>query len=59
MVVGRHERAAVLVSLCLKCYHREMKDLNKKALGGLLFLILAMAALLFVPAWTLNGRERA
>jgi hypothetical protein len=49
----------VLVSLCLKCYHREMKDLNKKALGGLLFLILAMAALLFVPAWTLNGRERA
>jgi protein-S-isoprenylcysteine O-methyltransferase Ste14 len=54
VVVGRHERAAVLVSLCLRCYHCEMKDLNKKALGGLLFLILAMAALLFVPAWTLN-----
>jgi protein-S-isoprenylcysteine O-methyltransferase Ste14 len=42
------------VLLCLQCYHREMKDLNKKALGGLLFLLLAMAAMLFVPAWTLN-----
>jgi hypothetical protein len=31
-----------------------MKNLNKKASAGLLFLVLAMAALLFVPAWTLN-----
>ena len=29
-----------------------MKDLNKKASGGLLFLLLVMAALIFVPAWT-------
>ena len=28
------------------------KDLNKKASGGLLFLLLVMAALLFLPAWT-------
>jgi protein-S-isoprenylcysteine O-methyltransferase Ste14 len=41
-------------SLCLKRYHSEMKNLNKKASAGLLFLVLAMAALLFVPAWTLN-----
>jgi protein-S-isoprenylcysteine O-methyltransferase Ste14 len=31
-----------------------LKDLNKKAFGGLLFLLLVMAALLFVPAWTLG-----
>jgi protein-S-isoprenylcysteine O-methyltransferase Ste14 len=31
-----------------------MKDLNKKAFGGLLFLLLVMAALLFLPAWTLG-----
>lgn len=31
-----------------------MKDLNKKAFGGLFFLLLVMAALLFLPAWTLN-----
>jgi protein-S-isoprenylcysteine O-methyltransferase Ste14 len=30
-----------------------MKDLNKRAFGGLLFLLLVMAALLFLPAWTL------
>jgi protein-S-isoprenylcysteine O-methyltransferase Ste14 len=30
------------------------KDLNKKAFGGLLFLLLVMAALLFLPAWTLG-----
>jgi protein-S-isoprenylcysteine O-methyltransferase Ste14 len=30
------------------------KDLNKKAAGGLLFLLLVMAALLFLPAWTLR-----
>jgi protein-S-isoprenylcysteine O-methyltransferase Ste14 len=28
------------------------KHLNKKASGGLLFLLLVMAALLFLPAWT-------
>jgi protein-S-isoprenylcysteine O-methyltransferase Ste14 len=31
-----------------------MVNLNTKALGGLLFLLLAMAALLFLPAWTLD-----
>jgi protein-S-isoprenylcysteine O-methyltransferase Ste14 len=31
-----------------------MKDLNKKAFGGLFFLLLVMAVLLFLPAWTLN-----
>jgi protein-S-isoprenylcysteine O-methyltransferase Ste14 len=31
-----------------------LKDLNKKASGGLLFLLLVMAVLLFVPAWTLS-----
>src|SRR6202158_4114683 len=31
-----------------------MKDLNKKAFGGLVFLLLVMAALLFLPAWTLD-----
>jgi protein-S-isoprenylcysteine O-methyltransferase Ste14 len=31
-----------------------MKDLNKKAFGGLFFLLFVMAALLFVPAWTFN-----
>jgi protein-S-isoprenylcysteine O-methyltransferase Ste14 len=30
------------------------KDLNKKAFGGLLFLLLVMAALLFLPAWRLS-----
>ena len=30
-----------------------MKDLNKKAFGGLLCLLVVMAALLFIPAWTL------
>src|ERR1700686_2039765 len=30
------------------------KDLNKKAFGGLFFLLLVMAALLFLPAGTLN-----
>jgi protein-S-isoprenylcysteine O-methyltransferase Ste14 len=30
-----------------------MKDLNKRAFGGLLFMLLVMAALLFLPAWTL------
>jgi protein-S-isoprenylcysteine O-methyltransferase Ste14 len=29
-----------------------LKDLNKKASAGLFFLLLVMAALLFVPAWT-------
>jgi protein-S-isoprenylcysteine O-methyltransferase Ste14 len=31
-----------------------MKDLNKKAFGGLLFLVIAMAILLFLTSWTLN-----
>jgi hypothetical protein len=31
-----------------------MNILNIKAFGGLLFLFLAMAALLFIPAWTLD-----
>jgi protein-S-isoprenylcysteine O-methyltransferase Ste14 len=31
-----------------------LKDLNKKASGGLLFLLLVMAALVFLPAWTLS-----
>ncbi len=47
-------RSVVLVVFGLKCYHREMNDLNRKAFRGLLFVIFAMAALLFIPAWTLN-----
>jgi protein-S-isoprenylcysteine O-methyltransferase Ste14 len=31
-----------------------MNILNLKAFGGLLFLLLVMAALLFIPAWTLD-----
>ena len=31
-----------------------LKDLNQKAYGGFLFLLLIMAALLFLPAWTLS-----
>jgi hypothetical protein len=31
-----------------------LKDLNKKAFAGLFFLLLVMAALLFVPAWGLG-----
>jgi protein-S-isoprenylcysteine O-methyltransferase Ste14 len=31
-----------------------LKDLNKKASGGLLISLLVMAALLFLPAWTLS-----
>jgi len=31
-----------------------MKDLNKKAFEGLTFFIIALAALIFLPAWTLN-----
>ena len=31
-----------------------MTNLNAKALGGLLGLLVVMAALLFIPAWTLN-----
>ncbi len=29
-----------------------MSDLNKKALSGLVFFIIALAALLFIPVWT-------
>ena len=37
-----------------------MTNLNAKALGGLLGLLVVMAALLFIPAWTLNyGRAWA
>jgi hypothetical protein len=31
-----------------------MKDLNKKAFGGLLRLFIGLAVLLFLPAWTLD-----
>jgi protein-S-isoprenylcysteine O-methyltransferase Ste14 len=31
-----------------------LKDLNIKAFGGLLFTVLVMTALLFLPAWTLS-----
>jgi protein-S-isoprenylcysteine O-methyltransferase Ste14 len=31
-----------------------MKNLNKKAFGGLVGLFVAMAALLFIPAWTFD-----
>jgi protein-S-isoprenylcysteine O-methyltransferase Ste14 len=31
-----------------------MKNLNAKAFGGLLFLLLVMGALLFFPAWTIR-----
>jgi protein-S-isoprenylcysteine O-methyltransferase Ste14 len=31
-----------------------LKDLNKKAFGSLLFTLLVIAALLFLPAWTLS-----
>ena len=34
-----------------------MKDLNKEAFGGLFFLLLVMAALLFLPSWTLDLQE--
>jgi hypothetical protein len=36
------------------CYNCAMSTLNKKAFGGLLFLVLVMAALLFIPAGTLD-----
>lgn len=31
-----------------------MNDLNKRAFGGLVRLVVTLAALIFVPAWTLN-----
>src|ERR1700674_2859070 len=31
-----------------------MKDLNRRAFGGLLSLLIVMAVSLFVPPWTLN-----
>ncbi len=34
-----------------------MNILTIKAFGGLLFLLLAIAALLFIPAWTLDYRQ--
>ena len=39
------------------CYHSEMTTLNIKAFGGLLFVLLVMAALLFIPARTLDYRQ--
>ena len=36
------------------CYFYEICILNIKAFVGLLFLLLVMAALLFIPAWTLD-----
>lgn len=33
---------------------RAMKDLNKKAIGGLVRLLISLAGLLFLPAWTLD-----
>jgi hypothetical protein len=32
----------------------EMKDLNKKAFGGLLRLLISLAVLLFLPTWTFD-----
>src|ERR1700736_5295292 len=41
-------------------YKTGMTNLNAKALGGLLGLLVVMAALLLIPAWTLNyGRAGA
>jgi hypothetical protein len=34
--------------------HREMNTLDMKAFGGLLLLLIVMAALIFVPAWTID-----
>jgi hypothetical protein len=34
-----------------------MANLNTKAFGGFFFLLLVMAALLFLPAWTLDYRQ--
>jgi protein-S-isoprenylcysteine O-methyltransferase Ste14 len=36
------------------CYCHGMSTLHNKASGGLLFLLLVMAARLFIPAWTLD-----
>src|ERR1035441_10218298 len=36
------------------CYFYEISILNIEAFVGLLFLLLVMAALLFIPAWTLD-----
>jgi protein-S-isoprenylcysteine O-methyltransferase Ste14 len=33
---------------------RQLRELNKKAFAGIFFLLLVMAALIFVPAWTLD-----
>ena len=33
---------------------QRMSDLNKKAFAGLLRMVVALAALLFLPAWTLH-----
>src|SRR3954463_8734754 len=33
---------------------RRTRNLNAKALGGLVGLLVVMAALLFIPAWTLD-----
>jgi protein-S-isoprenylcysteine O-methyltransferase Ste14 len=53
--MGENERqAASRGTSCSSSAEGEpSKDLNNKAFGGLVFLLLVMAALLFPPAWTL------
>jgi protein-S-isoprenylcysteine O-methyltransferase Ste14 len=46
--------ATVEISSFCSGYHGAMSILDLKAFRGLLFLLLGMAALLFVPAWTLD-----
>jgi len=41
----------------IRCYDHEMNTLNIKAFGGLLLLLLVMAALLFIAAGTLDYWE--
>lgn len=40
--------------VAVQSYYYEMNTLKIKSFGGLLFLLLVMAALLFIPAWTLD-----
>ena len=37
-----------------RCYNHGMSILHKKAFGGILLLLLVIAALVFIPAWTLD-----
>jgi protein-S-isoprenylcysteine O-methyltransferase Ste14 len=45
------------VSRSGRCYYCEMNILNIKAFAGLVFLLLVMATLLFISAWTLDYWE--